>query len=125
MNKISLAIIVVDIVAKSLEAYKVANARKEGATTKTNSNDLKWEAPKNDFVKVNWDVSLDKNSMKIEVGIIVIDGMREVFATLSSSRNHIVEPNIVKGLAALRTIHLCGELEFNRVILEGDALQMV
>jgi hypothetical protein len=71
-------------VAKSLKAYQVANARKEGVATKINSNDLRWEAPKNDFVKVNWDVAMDKNNIKMGMSVIVKNGMREVLVTLSS-----------------------------------------
>ena len=51
-NKISSAITTVGSLGESLEVYQVANARK-GAATKTNTNDLRWEAPKNDFVKIN------------------------------------------------------------------------
>jgi hypothetical protein len=70
-------------VAKSLKAYQVANARK-GVATKINSNDLRWEAPKNDFVKVNWDAAMDKNNIKMRMSVIVKNGMREVLVTLPS-----------------------------------------
>jgi hypothetical protein len=80
---------------ESLEAYQVTNARKGVVVIKTNSNDLIWKAPKNDFVKVNWNAIMDKNSMKMGVGVIARDGMREVLVTLSLPRNHIIELDIV------------------------------
>jgi Iap family predicted aminopeptidase len=46
-------------------------------------------------------------------------------AILSSPINYITEPDITKALASLRASHLCCELGFNRVILKGDAFQVV
>jgi hypothetical protein len=39
-------------------------------------------------------------------------------------KNHIIEPNITEALVALRLAHLC-HVRFNRVILKGDALQVM
>ena len=58
-------------------------------------------------------------------GVIVRDGMGEVLATLLSLRDHITELDVAKTIGALRAVHLCHELGFYRVILEGDVLQVV
>jgi hypothetical protein len=68
---------------------------------------------------------VDKNNMKMRVLVILKDEMVEVLTTLSSPRNHIIELDIAKALAALKPAHLCRELGFNRVILEGKALQVM
>jgi hypothetical protein len=59
------------------------------------------------------------------ISVIVRDGMGEVKATLSAPEDHIIEFNIVEAFAALRAINFCRELGFYRVILEGDALQVM
>ena len=80
---------VVMCAAESLVTYQAANSQRDEVATKVNTNDLKWEAPTNDFVKLNWDADVDKIRMKIEIGVIFRDGMGQVLATLSSLRDHI------------------------------------
>ena len=64
--------------------------------------------------------------MKIGVSVIVKDGMGEVLRLCPSlPRNHIIEPHIAEAFVTLRAAHLCCELEFNKVILESNALQVV
>lgn len=58
------------------------------------------------------------------IDVIVRDGMREVLATLSSPRDHIIEPDVEEAMAALRAVLLCCELGYYRVVLEGDPLQV-
>ena len=89
-----------------LEAYHFANSQKEGDVLKGNMNNIIWEAPDNDFVKVNWDVVVDKHRRKMGIGVIVRDGMGEVLATLLSPRDHITEPDVAKAIGALRAVHL-------------------
>ena len=83
-------------VVDSLEAYQAANSQKDEVVTKVNTIDLKWEAPNNNFVKVNWDFAVDINRMKIGIGMIVRDGMGELLATPSLPRDYITKPNIVE-----------------------------
>jgi hypothetical protein len=41
------------------------------------------------------------------------------------AEDHTTEPNRVEAITALRAVHLCHELGFYKVILKGDALQVV
>ncbi|XP_059429095.1 uncharacterized protein LOC132162892 [Corylus avellana] len=63
-NKINSTINVVGSAEESLEAYQEVNSRKNEVAKRRNSQDLRWEAPKNDFVKVNWDAAVDLNRNK-------------------------------------------------------------
>ena len=67
-------------VAESLKAYQEANSWKNEIAKRRYIQDLHWEAPKNDFVKVNWDAAIDMNRKKMGVGV------GEVLPTLSSPR---------------------------------------
>jgi hypothetical protein len=33
--------------------------------------DVRWETPKNRFVKINWDVAVDKSRRKMGIGVVV------------------------------------------------------
>jgi hypothetical protein len=55
----------------SLEAYKIANSQIKGVVVRENTKVLRWEAPKDDFVKVNWDAAMDKHKRKMGIGVIV------------------------------------------------------
>jgi hypothetical protein len=57
--------------------------------------------------------------------IIVKDSMGKVLATLSAPKDHIIAPDIAQATVALWVAIFCKELDLQRVILEGDALQVV
>ena len=50
---------------------------------------------------------MNKHKMKMGIGVIVRDWMREVLATLLSPRDHIIEPDVTKAIAGLRVAHFC------------------
>ena len=75
--------------SESLETYRQAYAQKDGMAERVTTKDLRWEAPKEHFVKVNWDASIDKNSRKMGVGIIFKDSMGDVLATLLTPKDFI------------------------------------
>jgi hypothetical protein len=45
--------------------------------------ELPWKALMARFVKINWDVHMDKKLMKMDIGVIIRDYMGEVMAMLS------------------------------------------
>jgi hypothetical protein len=63
--------VVVKNAIDSLEAYRKANSQIKGVIERDNTKVLCWEAPNDDFVKVNWDVVVDKHRRKMGIGIIV------------------------------------------------------
>lgn len=62
---------------------------------------------------------------KTSICVIVRNSMGEVLATLSTPKDYIIEPDIAEAIAALRATQFCHELGFYKVILEGDALQVL
>lgn len=77
------------------------------------------------FVKVNWDVVLDKYKIKMGIYVIIIDGMDTVLATLSQPKDYIITPDIVEATAAQMVALFNRELRFYKVVLEGDIFQIV
>jgi hypothetical protein len=68
---------------------------------------------------------VDKNKMKMCIGIIVRDKMGEVLAALSEPKNYTIEPDVVEAITALRAIIFRSDLRFYTVVLESDGLQIV
>ncbi|XP_059436480.1 uncharacterized protein LOC132169465 [Corylus avellana] len=121
-EKVSPSNVVVKNAIDSLEAYRTANSQIKGVIERDNTKVLHWKAPKDDFVKVNWDAAVDKHKRKMGIGVIVRDSMGEVLTTLSAPKDYINEPDIAEVMAALRIVLFCGELGFLRVILEAHNL---
>lgn len=70
-------------------------------------------------------MTVDKNNKTMGIGVIVRDNNGEVLATFSAPKAHIIDPVIAKASAALRAITLLRELCFYKVIMEGNALQII
>lgn len=83
------------------------------------------ESPLNGFVKVNWDTAVNKSKKKIGIGVIIRDCKSHVRATLADTKDHIIAPDVVEAMAALRTVKFSCELGYSQIILEGDALKIV
>jgi len=107
----------------SLIALKDANSHKLSWTI--GEMDLRWEAPMDGFVKVNWDTAVETNKNKMGICVIIRDSKGELLATLSEPKDHIIAPEIAEAISALRAVHFSHGLGFYKVILEGDALQIV
>lgn len=81
-------------------------------------------SPFDGFIKVK-SGCLDKENRKMGIGVIVRYNMGEVLATLSAAKDYIIALDIAEASAALRASNFCRKLGLHRVILEGDALQVV
>jgi hypothetical protein len=96
---------VVRCVVESLEAYPKNRMSCVGGILTISDG----KVPNNGFA-----ASVNKHKMKMSIGVIVRNGIGEVLTTLSSSRDHIIEPDVADVIATLRAAHLCCELSFIR-----------
>jgi hypothetical protein len=81
-------------------------------------------------VKINWDVTLDipNKKMKVRVGMGMV--MRDELGVVSTSMAIVVpfiiiDSMVANAAAASKTIVFCSDLHFQRVIVEGDVLEIV
>lgn len=74
---------------------------------------------------VNWDAAIDKKSKKMSINIIARDQEGGILATMSASKPHIMDQVVAKALAVLVVDGFRRDLGFQKVVLEGDALQIV
>lgn len=75
--------------------------------------------------KVNWNVAIDSLNGRIGIGIIVLDHEECIIVARSITNFVIVEPIITEALAALREMELTRDLWLQRILLEGDMIQIM
>ncbi|KAF5480830.1 hypothetical protein F2P56_001543 [Juglans regia] len=84
-----------------------------------------WSPPPLNVYKANWDASVDRVHSRMGVGVVIRNWEGRVTATLRSSRSIFPDAKLAKAMAALRAVLLCKQLGISRVLLEGDALNVV
>ncbi|XP_018813588.2 uncharacterized protein LOC108985665 [Juglans regia] len=84
-----------------------------------------WSPPPLNVYKANWDASVDQVQSRMGVGVVIRNWEGSVTATLRSSRCIFLDAKLAEAMAALRAVLLCKQLGISRVLLEGDALNVV
>ncbi|KAF5465429.1 hypothetical protein F2P56_015440 [Juglans regia] len=80
-----------------------------------------WRKPGESWLKVNFDATIDSKNQKVGVGVIIRDHNGEQMAACSEPNLLLSQPLIAEAAAMRKTIELCTDMGFNRVIIEGDA----
>lgn len=114
--------IAIDQVEAFVKAEEMLTTKRQRATT---TCVRPWEKPPVGFVKLNWDASVDRKGKKMGIGLIVRDHAGGVVAMACETKDHIQDPAVAEAIAARRGVELSGELGIRRLLLEGDALQIV
>lgn len=69
---------------------------------------------------------MDKHNRQMGIGQVVIpDSSSEVLVTLTALKEFIDTPDIVEATATLCVVLFSRELEFDKIALKGDALQVI
>lgn len=84
-----------------------------------------WRPPGENYLKANWNATLDVKSRKMGIGVIIKNEKGEVIATCCDSRDYVNQLALAECLALRKAMGFCRDLSFNRVILEGDAQVIV
>jgi ribonuclease HI len=83
-----------------------------------------WQKPPEGVYKINWDTSVDRDRCKMGMGLVVRDHAGQLIAALCASKDHITDPTSAEALAASKAAELCHRLGLEKVILEGDAVEV-
>ncbi|XP_018812812.2 uncharacterized protein LOC108985100 [Juglans regia] len=86
---------------------------------------VRWEAPKEGFVKVNWDAAFKANQRKMGAGVVVRDEEGNVQVSLCLPKDCIQSTVIAEATALWRALCLCAKLNIQKVVLEGDSLEVI
>ncbi|XP_042972999.1 uncharacterized protein LOC122304801 [Carya illinoinensis] len=73
---------------------------------------VKWKAPGDEVVKVNWDAGVNLKEERIGIGVVIRDDKGEVLVALCSSRGVCCSPVVAELHALWRAMKLCAELNF-------------
>jgi ribonuclease HI len=84
-----------------------------------------WTKPPQGFAKVNWDAAVDSNRKRIGLGVIVRNHEGDALAMISETMGSSTDPVTAEALAARRAVEVSHMLGLRKIILEGDALQIV
>lgn len=77
------------------------------------------------MVKTTWNAAFDLKSKGMGVGLIVQDVAGSVLAAMYTSVAFVVDPTVAEAMALWKAISYCLELDFSRLHLEGNALEVV
>ncbi|KAF5458623.1 hypothetical protein F2P56_022640 [Juglans regia] len=117
---------IVQAALQSTKDFKEANDRvKVDLTIGRPTGLTTWRPPPLNIYKANWDASVDRVHSRMGVGVVIRNWEGRVTATLRSSRCIFPDAKLAEAMVALRAILLCKQIGISRVMLEGDALNVV
>jgi hypothetical protein len=109
-----------------MEAFDRADAsRRGGAQIAKISIPVKWQAPPEGFLKINWDASLDVSRKRMGMGIAIRDYRGKLLVAYCATREFITDPATAEALTAWQAAQLSHRLGLQNIVLEGDALEVV
>ncbi|KAF5454761.1 hypothetical protein F2P56_024401 [Juglans regia] len=113
--------------SESLVEYKAAQAllQQTKQSQVRGRGDLKWEKPVAGLVKINWDASLDVKDRRMGVGIIIRDEKGEALVAVCDKKEHVDNPMVAESYALRVALDVCGELNIQKAIFEGDAKSVI
>lgn len=77
------------------------------------------------MVKVNWDAAIDILPKRMGVGTIIRNAEGTIMAIMCTTVPFITDPTVTEAVALWKVASFCLELGFQRLHLEGDALEIV
>ena len=111
---------------EQLETYKRLHEKgPQGEKKEILDRVNKWLAPSQGWYRANWDVAIDNSKARVGMGVILRDERGQVLVAMSKTRNGTLEPSAGEAFAASSAVCFCKDLGVQRVVLEGDAKQIV
>jgi ribonuclease HI len=112
--------------AKSLAAI-CAETQQEALPEKSavEKTPSRWRAPGDGWLKVNWDATLQSQTKKMGIGVVVRNGTGEVKAALANVLPLVDDPTAAEAIAAWFAVKLSVDCGFQLVVLEGDSMAVV
>jgi ribonuclease HI len=86
---------------------------------------VRWLAPLESRAKINCDVALDPKNSRMGFDLLIRDWKGKVIAAAIHVVDFIADPVVGESMAALKAIEFCKFRGLNRIIVEGDSLQVV
>lgn len=112
---------------EQLEAFEKSEVDRypDRRSTALRQPEAKWQKPLEGTLKVNWDAAVDVVRKRMGMGVVVRDHGGELLATQCATKDFITDPRTAEAYAAWRAVELSSQLGLQRIVLEGDALEIV
>ena len=110
---------------EQVEAYEQAEGSRSLGLIQTATAPATWRRPAEGCFKINWDASLDKMERRMGMGIAVRDHESKLQAAPCATMDFITKPVIVEALFSSKVAALVQTLGLRRIVLEGDALEVI
>jgi ribonuclease HI len=86
---------------------------------------VRWTKPPDGAVKINWDASVNANLNRMGAGVVVRDSHGVVLAMYCTTKGFVTSPSDAETVGAWAAVELAKRLGLQRVIFEGDALEII
>lgn len=114
---------------EQIEGYKKAffssGLEAKPDTCMTTAERLKRKAPPDDFIKINWDASIDVGSQRMRMGMVARNNRGEAVAMCCATKPFVNDPSAVEAMAVAQAVQLGRRMAWEKIIPEGDALEVV
>ncbi|XP_042968106.1 uncharacterized protein LOC122301084 [Carya illinoinensis] len=86
---------------------------------------VRWELPPADFIKFNWDITVQQTTNRIGIGIVLRDCGGEVLLSLMKPLVLCSNAAYAEARGLFEVVKLCSKLGFTNCMFEGDSLHVV
>ncbi|MBA0841184.1 hypothetical protein Goarm_003690, partial [Gossypium armourianum] len=87
--------------------------------------DERWKPPDPIEIKINFDGAFDKQNSRSRIGIVCRDLSGKILNCRVMVNNRVPTPFVVEALSCLQAMKAGLNLGFRRVVVEGDALNII
>ncbi|KAF5456943.1 hypothetical protein F2P56_021090 [Juglans regia] len=110
-----------------LEEFMKANEKtsEPSAGAVVVNRDTRWQRPRSNTYKANWDAAFDVKKMKMAAGMVMRDSEVELIASLSMPKFYVGSAKLAEIHALWRYVAFCSEVGLDAVTFEGDALSVI
>ncbi|KAF5442058.1 hypothetical protein F2P56_037243 [Juglans regia] len=108
-----------------LRVFQLAQQNaKQNPIPRVDRGAVSWSRPRESFVKANWDAAVSRKDRKVGLGVVIRDEEGEILVAAREQIN-LTDSATAECLALWKAMEVCRELNFNRVLFEGDAQAIV
>ncbi|XP_042992296.1 uncharacterized protein LOC122318762 [Carya illinoinensis] len=98
---------------------------RQGNDTCSDRRDVRWNRPKELSVKANWDAAVDKKERNVGIGVVIRDEEGEILVATREHMSYVTDGAIAESFALRKAMEVCRDLNFNNILFEGDAQNIV
>lgn len=116
---------VIAAVKNSLDCFAQSHLPESGSSHLTHVPVISWSKPTEGKWKINWDAAINKETLKMGMGIVIRDDAGNVVTVKAKYLPYLINPQTAEAMAGWYAIQFGREMGGRFIILEGDSLEVV